>query len=695
MLLRSSGRKITSVVARSSHQTRLSSKVASTPASDLSQYALPLSALSLVIGFAAGRSSFRTPEEEARIEQLPKGYPLACCGDQETTHTHSHTHSENCTSCELPELAPEHQKLVKTLRRIVGLKNYLDGREQTTQTAPFLKGARLSQGTALAIVRPTKLKQIQEIVQASVDAGCVVLVQGSNTGLTGGSTPRNQTDGRPTVLISMKNFDTVFPIDGGEKVVCLAGVGLASLKNFVSENFDRESHSILGSTFLNPTTAAGVAYGSGGTQIRKGPACTERALYLKVIPDKYGKHIVKVVNTLGIEDLDSEEGEFVAHKGWDGVIPKLDRYVDDVKNERDNIMKKSNNTYGKRQSHDQNYKEKLCKIDGNVSRFNADTTGLECNRSEGKVLILATVHDTFKAPSRAKTYWLSFADLDTATKFKTEVCLDNPADLPMSLEYMDRDTFDVVDSAGRCMGHFIKFFGSASPTVSAAWALKLKVEALDIRGASTFPDTVQYYANNFLPAILPKQIMEMGKARDHHIATTVGDYNGSLDRFEERLAKFREEYEGKIDVHECSTASEKNGVTAFRFIAAPAFKTYCVGTGLQGFSVDYALPKNYSTSPELPGSNQPIKRMRYSHFGCNVIHEDLAYAQGVDTHAAKMELKHVVDEVCNGRLPAEHGHGTEYKAPTDTKKRWMRMDPLNVLNPGVGGLSTRYKYEKE
>ena len=439
----------------------------------------------------------------------------------------------------------------------------------------------------------------------------------------------------------------------------------------------------------------GVAYGSGGTQIRKGPSCTERALYLKVVPDKYGKHIVKVVNTLGIEDLDSEEGEFVAHKGWDGVIPKLDSYIEVVKNEADNTMKNSNTTYGKHQSHDHNYKENLCKLDKNVSRFNADTKGLDCNRSEGKVLILATVHDTFQAPSRAKTYWLSFADLDTTIKFKTEVCLDNPEDLPTSCEYMDRDSFDVIDSAGRFMGHFIKFFGSASPVVSAGWDIKLKVEALNIRGASTLPDTVQYYANDFLPAVLPKKIMDMGRARDHHIATTIGDYNGSLDRFEERFSKFREKYQDKIDVHECTTASEKNGVTAFRFIAAAAFKTYCVGTGLQGFSVDYALPKNYNFSPRLPQSNQPVKRMRYSHFACNVVHEDLAYKQGVDTHAAKMELKHVVDGVCKGRLPAEHGHGTEYKAPPDTQKRWMKMDPLNVMNPGVGGLSTRYRYEKE
>ncbi len=416
-------------------------------------------------------------------------------------------------------------------------------------------------------------------------------------------------------------------------------------------------------------------------------------MYLKVVPDKYGKHIVKVVNTLGIEELDSEEGEFVAHKGWDGVIPKLDSYIEVVKNESDNTMKKSNTTYGKRQSHDSNYKENLCTVDHKVSRFNADTKGIDCNRSEGKVLILATVHDTFQAPSKSKSYWLSFDDLQTTIKFKKEVCLENPADLPMSIEYMDRDSFDVIDRAGRCMGHFIKFFGSASPVVSAGWALKLKVEALDIRGASTFPDKVQYLANDFLPAVLPKRIMEMGKSRDHHIATTVGDYNGSLERFEERFAKFRETHKDKIDVHECTSSSEKKGVTAFRFIAAAAFKTYCVGTGLQGFSVDYALPKNCASAPEL--SETPVKRMRYSHFACNVVHEDIAYEQGVDTHAAKMELKHVVDGKYKGRLPAEHGHGTEYHAPYETQKRWKKMDPCNVMNPGVGGTSTRYKYEKE
>jgi D-lactate dehydrogenase len=204
-----------------------------------------------------------------------------------------------------------------------------------------------------------------------------------------------------------------------------------------------------------------------------------------------------------------------------------------------------------------------------------------------------------------------------------------------------------------------------------------------------------FFINPILPHIISKPIMEMGRARDHHIATVVGDYNGSLDRFEERFDTFCKENEGKVDVHECKTVSEQSGVTAFRFVAAAAFKTFCVGEGLQGVSVDYALPKNHGCAPELPASNKPVKRMRYSHFGCNVVHEDLAYEEGVDTHEAMMKFKHVVDEVCKGRLPAEHGHGTEYHAPKDTQKRWQKMDPMNVMNPGVGGMSTKYRYEPE
>lgn len=32
-----------------------------------------------------------------------------------------------------------------------------------------------------------------------------------------------------------------------------------------------------------------------------------------------------------------------------------------------------------------------------------------------------------------------------------------------------------------------------------------------------------------------------------------------------------------------------------------------------------------------------------------------------------------------GKLPAEHGHGTEYAAPRETRERWMKADPSNTM----------------
>ena len=109
--------------------------------------------------------------------------------------------------------------------------------------------------------------------------------------------------------------------------VCLAGAGIHSVL-LKAAALGVDSHSVLGSIFLNPTTAAGIAFGSGvrptyharcgheqrcllhtcscgaatrhcdrfawfvrthaqGTQLRKGPVYTERLLYAHV--DDQGK----------------------------------------------------------------------------------------------------------------------------------------------------------------------------------------------------------------------------------------------------------------------------------------------------------------------------------------------------------------------------------------------------------------------
>jgi len=228
------------------------------------------------------------------------------------------------------------------------------------------------------------------------------------------------------------------------------------------------------------------------------------------------------------------------------------------------------------------------------------------------------------------------------------------------------------------------------------WNAKMYIESLPFASAPIIVDKLLYTANNMFPSVLPSECQKTGAKFDHHVAMTVGDFeDGGMDRLLERLEKFAEKHGPQnVVVHDCSEDNQKARLNAFRFVAAPAFRTWCIGNGVQGFSVDYVLPKNGGTAPSLDKTGaEPLKRMRYSHFGCNVVHEDLAYAPGVDLHEAKYSLKRTVEKDFGGKLPAEHGHGTEYVAPPATQTRWKKMDPMNVLNPGVGGLPTTPFYK--
>lgn len=642
------------------------------PTKTLSQrQSIALVSVSLATGYAVGRLSTNNNDQSPSPRVLPSGLPRTCCDDA-------------------TPLSQQQLELISALEKIVGKSNIT-----TSNPAKYTKGMRLGSGKALCVVTPTCLEDFVKCIQPIVEADCTILVQGANTGLTGGSVPRNNSE-RPTVLISTQHLDTIFPIDDGERVVCLAGAGLASLAQFLSQNFpNRESHSTLGSTFLNPTTAAGVALGSGGTQCRKGSAYTDRALYVTITKNKWGELEVNVVNTLGIAGIEDEDFYTEGRYQTGNVVQQLDHYCRDVQQGYQRSMAKSSSSkHGKAMASDVGYAERLVQCDDSVSRYNADTRGCDCNRSEGKVIILATVHDTFPKPLSTKSFWVSFDSLETALKFQRQVCLVEADDIPVSLEYMDHDAFSVIDESGRVLSNLIWLVGPSSSIVKSLWGVKQWIEGLPFSSAPYICDKVLYAINNWVPSPLPSPIMKLGSDRSHHIAMTVGEFgDGNMNRLLDRMQEFASENgKEKIEIYDCASPSEAASLTAFRFVAAPAFKTWCIGEGLQGFSVDYALPKNGGAAP--PISSKPVKRMRYSHFGCNVVHEDLAYPLDVDAMKAKMDLKHTVEHTCHGKLPAEHGHGTEYTAPPETQARWKRVDPLNVLNVGIGGLSSEPNYKE-
>lgn len=519
----------------------------------------------------------------------------------------------------------------------------------------------------MAVVSPGTLSDAVAVVKACVAADVAILPQGANTSLTGGACPRSTQCDRPTVVVNMRRLNKILPVgEGGEQVLCFSGAGILNLKNVLENEYGRDSHSVLGSIFLNPSVAAGVSYGSGGTQIRKGPAYTDRALFLKV----NGKGEVEIVDTLGLK------------QGTD-PISYLENLQQLSKDDLDPACTAAASW--------PKYPDIVTNLNSEVSRFNADTRGEDCNRSEGKVLMLASLHDTFPLPKFQKLYWVSCKDFETCWKIKKEVCISSTDVMAKTCEYMNRDTFDAVDQAGRVMIMVLDVLGMDN--LKPLWDLKILIETSPLPFSKVICDKVLYLFNNVLPASLTPALMELGKSYDHHMLIELAEYtDGEVEQLEKKLqACVDSSPPGAMKVHCCEDKKEAARATYFRFVVASSFRTWHIGRGEQGLSIDYTLPKNHESAPLYPDNYPMEKRVLYGHFGCNVYHEDIMFGPGVDQHEAKMVFKKTIEQL-GGRLPAEHGHGTEYAAPPETHARWKKMDPTNAMNPGVGHLSYNKDY---
>jgi len=534
----------------------------------------------------------------------------------------------------------------------------------TAKSRPFLVGQRMGSGKALAICRPSYLQEAVDVLQYCVDNNLAVITQGANTGLTGGSVPRPDID-RSCVVLNMRNLKTITPVgsDDDSKLVCLPGAGILDLSNQADKK-GRESHSILGSVFLNPSVAAGIAFGSGGTQVRKGPAYTERVLYAKVGKD--GK--VEVVNNLGIK-ANSQAELFKKLESGDVTLADV--------NESDHKFWFDS------------YPKHVTKLDDDVARYNSYTgSKCEASRCEGKVLILASIHQTFPKAKDKEVYWVTGNNFQDFVDLRKRVVLSDSTGktLPASCEYMNKTTIELTESHGAAACAAILIGGMKN--LGRLYKVQAFADRFLPLGLS---DTALYLSGKLVPPsfILPKSILK-DRGNNHHVLLDISEYgSGEMGELKQRLDKYLEEHKEVKAVKLTKKEVVKSNI--FRFTNAAAFKIYCLLTKRPGVSLDYALRKNHCD--EYPAIPAPVhKRMIYGHFGCNVVHDDVCFEMGVDPHRVKYEVKKVIEQG-GGLLPAEHGHGTEYSGTNDYKKMLMKLDPLNVMNPGVAGTSANKDYK--
>ncbi len=553
---------------------------------------------------------------------------------------------------------------IEALAGIMGRRHVLTA---ARATAAYAKGNRFGGGTVVAVLRPGSLVEMWRALQVCVDHDFIVIPQAANTGLTGGSGPGDQDYDRDIVIISTLRIDQIHLVNDAREAVCLAGSTLYALEEILSSH-DREPHSVIGSSMIGAAVVSGIANNSGGSQVRKGPAFTEHALFARV--NDGGR--IELINHLGIRLPDDPEDAL-------DRLQRGDWGADDV-------------TPPPPDTPGTDYSDHVRKIEPTPARYNANPQFLyEASGSAGKILIFAVRTRTFHKVSHTATFYIGTNSPRELEDVRRAI-LRSPEQLPISGEYIGRSAFDLAARYGK--DTFIALRYAGSRTLVRMFALKSWANGVFAKlplFGPTFADTIAQAVFGLFPKQLPKRILEYRDRFEHHLILVVGE--AERQATDQLLTTLFAAPDRNGAFFTC-TPDETTSAMLLRFSAASAMTRY---HSLRGkdvadlISFDVALRRDDDDWLEvLPEevADQLVVSSYYGHFFCHVLHQDHIAKKGVDGTALKKRMMALL-EARGAALPAEHNFGRLYELPPSLEEHFRRLDPHNVFNAGIGGTSPK------
>ncbi len=554
------------------------------------------------------------------------------------------------------------KSLIQALQHAVGRRHVLTDAGATER---FRTGFRSGSGPALAVVSPGSLKEMWAVLSLVVKADKIVILQAANTGLTGGSTPNGAYD-REVVIISTLRLDKIQVIKNGEQVISHAGGTLYALEAALKP-FDRQPHSVIGSSCIGASVVGGVCNNSGGALVKRGPAYTEQALFAELAAD--GE--LRLVNHLGIDLGDTPED--ILGRLDDGKVSEAAIFDDD------------------RRASDSSYDERVRDIDAPTpARYNADPRGLyEASGSAGKVAVFAVRLDTFPTEPESTVYYIGTNDPSALNVFRRRMLTELP-ELPISGEYLQRDCFDIAQRYGKDTLLAIHWFGTER--LPRFFAMKARVDQWSGKFKflpENMADRVLQALSRVLPEALPRRMLEFRARFEHHLILKVS--KDMVAPSEKLLSETMGD-----GWFRCSPEEEKKAML-HRFAAAGAAVRYAAVHDKEVediLALDIALRRDdpdwvENLPPEI--EEQIIAKLYYGHFFCHVFHQDYIVKAGADVDALKKAMLAALDKR-GAEYPAEHNVGHMYEAKPALQKHYRALDPTNSFNPGIGRMPRAKDY---
>lgn len=533
--------------------------------------------------------------------------------------------------------------------------------------AYYTKGFRVGKGQALAVAIPQSLMQLWQVLQACVRCDKIILMQASNTGVTGGSTPDGNDYDREVIIVSTRRIKGVQVIDNARQIIAFPGSTLTELENALKPHH-KEPHSVIGSSCIGASVIGGVCNNSGGSLIRRGPAFTEKSLFAQINPDGS----LSLVNHLGI-DLGAGAEEMIRRleqqqyttgtaADWEGKI-WADDYAAILRDTAADTPTRYN---------------------GNPQYLH-DSAG-----SAGKVAVFAVRLSTFEASDHTDSFYIGTNNESELVELRRYL-LENLSELPLQAEYIHRNAFDLTVRYAKHMYWAINRLGpEALPSLMANKAKwDVRVKKLRILPAN-FVDKVLQLANNLTPKMVAKRILDYRDRFEHHLMIKADARHAA--ELQNLLSQFFATKSGQF--FRCDPREEKDAFLV-RFGVGGCTISYCDYHGISAdqrlIAFDVALRRNDSQwritlPPELQA--QVLEDSCCGHFFCFVNHQDYILKPGVDAHQFKHQVLEYLDQR-GARYPAEHNVGHLYHASGEYEQHMRHLDPTNSCNPGIGKTSKK------
>ena len=558
----------------------------------------------------------------------------------------------------------DYSRVIYDFESIIGKKFVITSK---WHKQPFINGWRYGAGEALVVLKPGNLLELWKILESCVSNDFIIIMQAANTGLTGGSTPYGNDYDRPVVIINTLRINDIQIINNAKQIIALSGSTLYDLEKKIKP-YNRDPHSVIGSTSIGASVVGGVCNNSGGSLVKRGPAYTELALYAKL--NKDGN--LELINELGINLGENPET----------ILSNLQN-----KNyEQEDII------YNEKLASDDKYSEIVRGINEYTpARYNSDKRLLYgASGCSGKLVVFAVRLDTYPKPIKNKVFYLGTNNPDVFWKIRRDI-LSKFKNLPTLGDYLHRDCYDAAKKYSK--DNFIVIEKLGTNFLPTLFELKRNVDIIATKLKflpDKFSDRLMQFLSLFFPNHLPKRMEQFRDRFEHHWIVEMSDKG--IDEAREYFEKFFINNDG--DFFECNTKEGKKA-SLHRFVSASAIGRYHalkhkeVG-GMM--SLDVAFPRNEKEwFEQLPTEidKQIEKKFYYGHLFCHVQHQNYILKKGVNSEKLKKEILQTY-KIRGAEYPAEHNVGHEYQAKNSLINFYKSLDPTNTFNPGIG-ISSKLK----